>query len=84
MHALAHGILVRAMSVALRFTRLSGWVVAGLRRFPSLYVRLYNVFRAGSATQLPKRLIAPDLTPATRDVLQALRPHLEAAEAGRG
>lgn len=80
----ARSVLVRAMSVSLQFPRLSGWIVEQLRRFPWLYLKLFNIFRVGSGTASDKRLIESDLTPATKEVLDALRLELAKSDQSRG
>jgi hypothetical protein len=70
------------MSLVLRFPRLSDWIVERLRRFPWLLTRLAAVARTGSTALPAKPLIAPDLTPATREVLEQLEAELARAHRG--
>jgi hypothetical protein len=79
----ARWALVQARSIALKSPRLSDWLAARIRRFPWLYLKLVGIFSEETARQGEVPLITPDLTPATKDVLAALRAEI-ARSTGKG
>jgi hypothetical protein len=68
--------LVGARSVALRSPRFSEWVTNRIRKFPWLYLKLVALFSEATPHQPETSLVTPDLTPATRAVLESLRAEL--------
>ena len=78
--AAARWSLIGARSLALRSPRLSEWITRRIRRFPWLYLKLVAVFSEETAYDAEKPLITPELTPATKTVISALRAEMARAD----
>ena len=72
----ARGVVVWAMARVMKYPKLAGPIVQQLRRFPGLYNVLFEIMRKGSSNSSGKRLLAPDLTPGTAEVLNTLQSEL--------
>lgn len=77
----AHWVLIQARSVVLKSPRFSDWLAARIRRFPWLYLKLVAAFSENVAREKERPLVVPVLTPATREVLHALRHEMARATA---